>query len=117
MHLKYIISRDGPEKNLIIREYATTEKKVKKPTSSMSQFEKFTILSEETYESKKIIKFMSFGTKTLVSILRTRNLYPIEPYATKIAETVLTLYSSNENRPVELFFNDVDLVSVDAGAV
>ena len=49
MRQKYIISRDGPKKNLIIREYAIIETKVKKPISSMLQNDKFTFLCEETY--------------------------------------------------------------------
>jgi hypothetical protein len=48
----------------------------------------------------------------LVAILRTHNIFPIEPYATKIAESVMALYNSSEEGSVELFFDDADLVSV-----
>jgi hypothetical protein len=47
----------------------------------------------------------------LVAILRTDNIFPIEPYSTKIAESVMALYDSSEDGSVELFFDDVDLVS------
>jgi hypothetical protein len=104
MRQKYIISRDGPNNRLIIQEYSIIETKVKKPISPSLKREKFTFLCEETYSSKIILKSISNGIKTLVTILRTHNFYPIEPYATKIAETVMTLYNSSGNGPVELFF-------------
>ncbi|MGD8836006.1 MAG: hypothetical protein PVJ19_13770 [Desulfobacteraceae bacterium] len=112
MRQKYIIFRDGPNNRLIIQEYSMIETKVKKPISPSLKREEFTFLCEETYSSKIILKSISNGIKTLVTILRTHNFYPIEPYSTKIAETVMTLYNSSENGPVELFFDDVDLVAV-----
>jgi hypothetical protein len=48
----------------------------------------------------------------LVAILRTDNIFPIEPYSTKIAESVMALYKSSEDGSAELFFDDIDLVSV-----
>jgi hypothetical protein len=48
----------------------------------------------------------------LVEILRTHNIFPIEPYSNKIAESVMALYNSSEEGPVELFFDDVDLVYI-----
>ena len=113
MRQKYVISREGPSNMLIIKEYAIIETKVKKPMPSIAQKGKFTFFCKETYEDKVIVKSISNGIKALVAILRTRNFYPIEPYAIKIAETVMTLYNSSENGPVELLFDDVDLVSLD----
>jgi hypothetical protein len=116
MRQKYIISRDGPTNELRIREYAITDTKVKKPVSSTLKNERFALLCEETYEGKMILASISNGIKSLVAILRTHNLFPIEPYATKIAETVITLYKTSEYTSMELFFDDIDLVSVDMGA-
>ena len=116
MRQKYIISRDGPTNKLVIREYAITDTKVKKPVSSMLKNEQFAFLCEETYEGNIIAASISNGIKSLVAILRTDNLFPIEPYATKIAETVITLYNTSEHTSAELFFDDLDLVSVDIGA-
>jgi hypothetical protein len=116
MRQKYIISRDGPTNELRIREYAITDTKVKKPVSSTLKNERFALLCEETYEGKMIFASISNGIKSLVAILRTHNLFPIEPYATKIAETVITLYKTSEYTSMELFFDDIDLVSVDMGA-
>ena len=113
MRQKFVISRDGPDNRLKIKEYAVIETKVKKPVASMVQNRKFTFFCEETYESKVILRSIATGLKSLIAILRTHNFYPIEPYATQIAITVMKLYSTSDNGPVELFFDDLDLVSLD----
>lgn len=113
MRQKYVISRDGPNNKLIIKEYAITETKVKKPISPSIKRGKFTFLCQETYDSKLILSSISDGLKELIGILRTHNLYPIEPYVAIIADAVMTLYNSSENGPVELFFDDVELVTVE----
>jgi hypothetical protein len=113
MRQKYIISRDGPNNKLKIKEYAIIETKVKKPISPQPKREEFTFLCQETYDSKLILNSFPNGPKALIGILRTHNLYPIEPYAAEIADAVLALYNSSENGPVELFFDDVELVTVD----
>jgi hypothetical protein len=113
MRQKYVISRDGPINKLIIKEYAILESKVKKPVSPPLKRGEFTLICQETYDSKLIISSISNGLKALIGILRTHNLYPIEPYVAEIADAVTALYNSSENGPVELFFDDVELVTVD----
>ena len=112
MRQKYVISRDDAKNKLKIREYAIIDKNLKKVVSSMLQKGSFSFLCEETYESEIIVSSISKGMNALVAILRTHNIFPIEPYATKIAESVTALYNSSEDNSVELFFDDVDLISV-----
>jgi hypothetical protein len=111
MRQKYVISRDDSENKLTIREYAVIDKNLKKVASSMLQKGSFSFLCEETYESEIVVSSISKGINALVAILRTHNIFPIEPYANKIAESVMALYNSSEDGPVELFFDDVDLMS------
>jgi len=111
MRQKYVISRNEAKNKLKIREYAITNKDLKKVASSMLQKGNFSFLCEETYESEIIVSSISKGMNALIAILRTHNIFPIEPYAIKIAESVTALYNSSEDDPVELFFDDVDLVS------
>jgi hypothetical protein len=115
MRQKYVITRDGPDKNLLIKEYAIIETKVRKPVPPSLKRGEFTLLCQETYDSKLILSSISNGLKALIGILRTHNLYPIEPYAAEIANAVMTLYNSSENGPVELFFDDIELVTVNMG--
>ena len=111
MRQKYVISRNGAQNELKIREYAIIKKDLNKVASSMLKKRNFSLLCEETYESELIVSSISKGMDTLVATLRTDNIFPIEPYVTKIAESVMTLYNSSENGPVELFFNDTNLLS------
>jgi len=112
MRQKYVISRNGTKNKLKIREYAIIDKNLKKVASSMLQKGSFSFLCEETYESEIIVSSICKGMNALVAILRTHNIFPIEPYTTKIAESVMALYNSSEDGSVELFFDDVDLVSI-----
>ncbi len=111
MRQKYVISRDDVKNKLKIREYAITNKDMKKVASSMLQKGNFSFLCEETYENEVIVRSISQGKDALIAKLRTHNIFPIEPYAIKIAESVTALYNSSEDDPVELFFDDVDLIS------
>jgi predicted RecB family nuclease len=112
MRQKYVLSRNDAKNKLKISEYAIIDKDLKKVASSMLQKENFSFLCEETYESEIIISSISKGMNDLVAILRTDNIFPIEPYSTKIAESVMALYKSSEDGSAELFFDDIDLVSV-----
>jgi len=112
MRQKYVISRDDTKNKLKIREYAILDKNLNKVASSMLQKENFSFLCEEIYESEIIVSSISKGMTALVAILRTDNIFPIEPYANKIAGSVMALYDSSEDDSVELFFDDVDLVSI-----
>src|SRR5210317_1962166 len=97
MRQKYVISRDAVKNKLKIREYAIINKNMKKVASSMLQKESFSFLCEETYESEIIVSSISKGMSHLVAILRTHNMFPIEPYSNRIAESVMALYNSSED--------------------
>lgn len=112
MRQKYVISRDGVKNKLKIREYAIIDKNLKKLASSILEKGSYTFLCEETYESEIIMSSISKGMTALVAVLRTHNIFPIKPNATKIAESVMALYNSSEDDSVELFFDDVDFLSV-----
>ena len=112
MRQKYVISRNGAKNRLKIREYAILDSRLKKVESSMLKKSDFSFLCEETYESEIIVSSISKGMSALVSTLRTNNIFPIEPYVTKIGESVMALYNSSEDGSVELFFDDIDLISV-----
>jgi hypothetical protein len=106
---KYIISKDGGKNGLKIKEYAIVVKSRKGAKSSLLKHEDFSLIGEENYEGKAIQDSISKGLEALIVTLRTQNLFPIEPYASKIAESVMELYDVSEERSIELFFDDVDL--------
>jgi hypothetical protein len=110
MRQKYLISRNLERNVLRIMEYAVLNKDLNKVASEKLHRENFSLLVEETYESEIIKKSISLGNNALVKTLRTHNIFPISPYACKIAETIRELYSLSEDGDRELFFDDMDLI-------
>jgi hypothetical protein len=111
MRQKYVISQEGTENKLKIREYAIVDKNLHNVDSAMLRQEDFEFLCEETYSHDRIERSIARGREAVVDALRTPNLFPIRPYVIKIAESVMVLYDSPGDQPVELFFDDTDLVA------
>jgi hypothetical protein len=99
---KYLISRNDEKNKLTIKEFAELEKQ-----------DEYTLLCEETYSGEAVEPAISKGKQALISTLRTTNLYPPTLYAEKIAGTVMSLFSSESDQSVELFFDDKDFLSKD----
>lgn len=95
---------------LKISEYAIIDKIPKKTVSLPHTKAKYALLCEETYNLNDIIQLISKGKSSLISAIRTKNLFPIEPYAKKIAEAVKKLSQSSSKNAAELFFNDMELL-------
>ncbi|MEA3280220.1 MAG: hypothetical protein U9Q38_06450 [Thermodesulfobacteriota bacterium] len=96
MRQKYLILKSDENNELIIREFTEQSK------------EMFSLVCEETYDSKIVESSMAIDKQNLISTLRTRNFYPPEIYADKIAESVMALYGAENNQPVEVFIDDAD---------
>ena len=99
MKLKYLILNNDDQKELIITEFAELKDK-----------EASLLLVKEKYDVKAIDFAINKGTKALISVLRTENLYPPSLYADKIAESVISM-SREKKQSIELFFDDIDLLT------
>jgi hypothetical protein len=110
MRQKFLISQDSPNKRLKISEYAAIGRKNRNVAPAVQREEKFSLLCEETYADALILRSIASGIGALVAALRTSNLFPIERYAIKIAESVMALYDSGPHLAVELLFDDADLL-------
>ena len=117
MRQRYLISRNIKRKELRIMEYAVLDKDLKNVASEYLHRDNFALVGEETYENEKIIKSISIGSAALVQTLRTHNIFPISPYACKIAETIKELYTQSEDATMELFFDDMELLSAEQDMV
>jgi hypothetical protein len=111
MRQKYSISQEGAANDLTIKEYAIVDKELHH-SSWMLVEDSYALMYQENYAGKVIESAISKGLDVLITTLRTDNLFPIEPFASKIAETVVALYDSNEDRTVEVFFDDIDAYAV-----
>jgi hypothetical protein len=99
MKQKYTILKNDEKTGIIIREFGELDK------------EKFSFLCEETFEDKTVKSAIEKGQDTLIKTLRTQNLFPLGIFAEKIAEAVTKMYESGDDQPVELLFNDIDLLT------
>jgi len=104
MKQKYLIINDRENKRIKIQEFAELNK------------EMLSLLCEETYEYKILKSAIASGTETLITALRTNNLYPPEIYAEQIASAVAELYKSKDRDTLELFFDDVNLLEKNRAA-
>jgi hypothetical protein len=99
MKQKYLILKDKKNKQFKIQEFAELDK------------ESLSLLCEETYDYRTIKSAVSTGKDALIAALRTNNMYPPGKYAEQIAEAVIDLHASAEGESVELFFNDISLLT------
>jgi hypothetical protein len=102
MKQKFLILKNDEKNELTIQEFAELEKR-----------DEYTLLCEETYNAGTIASAISKDKKTLISILRTINLFPPGLYAGKIAEALMTLYNSASDQSIALFFDNRDFFSKD----
>jgi len=110
MRQKFVISRNDVKNKLRISEYAIIDKMPKYAVVPIRQDERYTLLGEETYNSEVVANHITKGRGDLLAMLRTKNMYPIAPYANKIVDSVIALYQSTKEQSTELFFDDVDLL-------
>lgn len=109
MKQKFIIKNNNSKSELNIKEYVNLNREYKK-NSLIQKEESFSLLCEETYDKEQILSVIEKGKKNLVSVLRTDNMFPIIIYAEKIADSVIELYDTDNNQPVELFFDDKEFL-------
>lgn len=116
MRQKYRICLLRKKEALNIKEFAVVEKDTKNVNSSMLRDDHFDLVCEHDYDGKTIARAVDAGSDELIDALRTPNMYFIEPYATKIAESVIDLSRGDEDRCVELFFDDRELLVTEVPA-
>ena len=101
MKQKYLLLKNDENKELLIQEFAESDK------------EAFSLLCEESFDSKEIVSAIAKDKKALIATIRTNNLFPIGTFAEKIADAIIDLYDSENEQSVELLFDDIDLLAKD----
>ena len=105
MKQKYLILNDRENKQIKIQEFAELNK------------ETLSLLCEEAYDYKTIKSAISIGKDKLIAALRTNNMYPPGIYANQIADAVIDIHKSKEQESVELFFDDINLLTKSRKAI
>lgn len=116
MRQKYRICQLRKKDTLNIKEFAVVEKDTKNVDSAMLRDDHFDLICEQDYDGKIIARAVHAGCNEVIEALRTPNMYFIEPYATKIAESVIDLTRGDEDSCVELFFDDRELLVAEMSA-
>jgi len=109
MRQKYHIFKNDEKNELFIKEYAVVDGKPNRKDLPQIQEENFSLLCEQTYDSKAIKSSISSGKESLISMLRNPHFFPIHQYIQKIADTVISLYGSKDQESMVLIFDDTDL--------
>jgi hypothetical protein len=99
MKQKYSISKNDEKTGIIIKEFAELDK------------EMFSLLCEEAYADEIVKTAVKKGKDAVMQTLRTQNMFPIGTYSEAIAEVVIKMYETNDDQPVELTFDDLDLMT------
>lgn len=105
---KYFIFRDEKKDLLTIEEFAILERVYGLGELPSYRKEDFSLRCKEEYNSGAIEKAIPLGKNALVSVLRTRNMYPVSLHADAIADSIIDLYGSEEEKSVELLFDDLE---------
>jgi hypothetical protein len=113
MRQKFRICQAKHQKILTIQEFAVVEKDTKNVDSAMLRDDHFDLIGQQDYDGETIARSAAAGPVELVETLRTPNLYPIAPYAQRIAESVVDLIADDKDRCIDLFFDDNELFVVD----
>lgn len=101
MKQKYLILNDSENRLIKIQEFAELNK------------EMLSLLCEEEYAYQAVQSAIEAGTDAVIAALRTNNMYPPGIYAEQIASAVTNLFQSGKSDSIELFFDDVTLLTGD----
>jgi len=101
MKQKYTVLKNDEKNELVIREYAELDKEI------------FSLLCEEIYNGDVVKSAIKKSKESLISALRTQNLYPPGIYMDKIADAAVSLYESADmnQHPLDILFNDINFLT------
>ena len=94
MKQKFVISKSDDKKEFKIEEFAELEKEI------------MSLMCEENYSIKEVKAAISEGKETLVSLLRTKNIFPPSLWISAIADTVIELHGNKQEQSIEILFDD-----------
>lgn len=94
MKQQYSILRNEDNTRLIIREFGELDKDM------------LSLLCEESYDDEAVSTAVAGGKEKVISVLRTKNLYPPRGHAEKIADTVIDFYVTQKSEPVDILIDE-----------
>ena len=94
MKQQYTILKNHDNSRLIIREFGELDK------------DSLSLLCEETYDNAEVSNAVDTDREKVISVLRTKNMYPPRGHAEKIADMVIDFYTANKSEPVNISIDE-----------
>ena len=94
MKQQYTILKNHDNSRLIIREFGELDK------------DSLSLLCEETYDNVEVSNAVDTDREKVISVLRTKNMYPPRGHAEKIADMVIDFYTANKSEPVNISIDE-----------
>jgi len=94
MKIKYNFERDDKTGRLTIKEYGELDKDL------------MSLLCEETFDHEVIAEAIKGGVVSMISALRSNNIYPPASHVEKIAESAIAMYTPDGPQTVNVVFDD-----------
>lgn len=94
MKQQYTILKNHDNSRLIIREFGELDK------------DSLSLLCEESYDDAAVSNAVAAGREKVISVLRTKNMYPPRGHAEKIADMVMEFYVDNKSEPVDIAIDE-----------
>ena len=94
MKQQYSILRNEDNTRLIVREFGELDKDI------------LSLLCEESYDDKAVSDAVTAGKESVISVLRTKNLYPPRGHAEMIADTVIDYYATQKTEPIDILIDE-----------
>ena len=110
MKQRYQITKNLKDGQLVIQEYAVLTGTLRRKDFPGVQDDEYSILCEQTYDTKSVKNSISEGKHSLINLLRTRHLFPIGLYMDKIADTVITMFAAKGDQSELLAFDDKQFI-------
>ena len=101
MRQKFVLQKDPAKRKLVITESSELDKDM------------FSVLCRETYDYERIEAAISRGKAVLMTVLRTRNLYPPGVYTARLAEAITEMFTADGGDMAEIMFQDIDLIKTE----
>ena len=108
---KYKIKIDREKNQLTIKEFAFIGKQKNSSTSPQPKSDDFLMAHKVTYDLEAVSDAISNGKYAVIDEIRTDVFFPAETCAGLIAEQVMELVDDESFEPVELFFDDRDMLA------
>jgi hypothetical protein len=109
---RFDIARNDLTNRLSIKEFAYLKIKSHRRDDLKPIGEDFSLVHEISYDCDKIRTAIQKGHRALISVLRTKDFFPVLPCVEVIAVKVTVLFSNNSEPTSEVFFDDRSILGI-----